>query len=153
MSTTIDAAIIKALVEHVGGDSSGIPDGTIGGGGATYTAGNGIEISDENVISVADHQHTNLTTLTIKQGLTSNTITTNLISCIDETQGITLSANRGVNIDTLKTTDIQPINQTVRIGADVLIPNGFRLSVGSISDLVQTIQELQMKVNQLESKV
>ena len=25
MSTTIDAAIIKALVEHVGGDSSGIP--------------------------------------------------------------------------------------------------------------------------------
>ena len=31
MSTTIDAAIIKALVEHIGGDSSGIPDGTIGG--------------------------------------------------------------------------------------------------------------------------
>ena len=94
MSTTIDAAIIKALVEHVGGDSSGIPDGTIGGGGTIYTAGNGIEISDENVISVADHQHTNLTTLTINQGLTSNTITTNLISCIDEKQGITLSANK-----------------------------------------------------------
>ena len=32
MSTTIDAAIIKALVEHIGGDSSTIPDGTIGGG-------------------------------------------------------------------------------------------------------------------------
>ena len=94
--STIDAAIIKALVEHVGGDSSGIPDGTIGGG-TTYTAGNGIEISDENVISVADHQHTNLTTLTIKQGLTASTITTNLISCVDENQGITLSANR-VNI-------------------------------------------------------
>ena len=29
MSTTIDAAIIKALVEHIGGDSSSIPDGTI----------------------------------------------------------------------------------------------------------------------------
>lgn len=33
MSTTIDAAIIKALVEHIGGDSSTIPDGTIGGDG------------------------------------------------------------------------------------------------------------------------
>ena len=51
--STIDAAIIKALVEHVGGDSSGIPDGTIGGG-TTYTAGAGIEISDENVISVSE---------------------------------------------------------------------------------------------------
>ena len=36
--STIDAAIIKALVEHVGGDSSGIPDGDIGvgGGGSRY---------------------------------------------------------------------------------------------------------------------
>ena len=31
--STIDAAIIKALVEHIGGDSSTIPDGTIGGDG------------------------------------------------------------------------------------------------------------------------
>ena len=31
--STIDAAIIKALVEHIGGDSSSIPDGTIGGDG------------------------------------------------------------------------------------------------------------------------
>ena len=29
--STIDAAIIKALVEHIGADSSTIPDGTIGG--------------------------------------------------------------------------------------------------------------------------
>ena len=29
--STIDAAIIKALVEHIGGDSSTIPDGIIGG--------------------------------------------------------------------------------------------------------------------------
>ena len=35
--SSIDAAIIKALVEHIGGDSSGIPDGAIGGGGGrTY---------------------------------------------------------------------------------------------------------------------
>ena len=31
MTTTIDAAIIKTLVEHIGGDSSTIPDGVIGG--------------------------------------------------------------------------------------------------------------------------
>ena len=31
MSSTIDAAIIKALVEHIGGNSDEIPDGTIGG--------------------------------------------------------------------------------------------------------------------------
>lgn len=48
MSTTIDAAIIKALVEHVGGDSSGIPDGTIGGG-KTYTAGDGIDIKNDAI--------------------------------------------------------------------------------------------------------
>ena len=47
MSTTIDAAIIKALVEHVGGDSSGIPNGTIGG--KTYTAGDGIDITDDAI--------------------------------------------------------------------------------------------------------
>jgi hypothetical protein len=33
MSSTIDAAIIKALVEHIGGNPDTIPDGTIGGGG------------------------------------------------------------------------------------------------------------------------
>ena len=38
---TLDTAIIKALVEHVGGDSSGIPDGTIGGN--AYTGGYNIE--------------------------------------------------------------------------------------------------------------
>ena len=32
--STINTSIIKALVEHIGGDSSGIPDGVIGGGGA-----------------------------------------------------------------------------------------------------------------------
>ena len=47
--TTINTSIIKALVEHVGGDSSGIPDGTIGG--KTYTAGNAIDLTD-NTISV-----------------------------------------------------------------------------------------------------
>ena len=31
--SSIDAAIIKALVEHIGGDSSTIPDGMIGGDG------------------------------------------------------------------------------------------------------------------------
>ena len=45
--STIDAAIIKALVEHVGGDSSGIPDGTIGG--KTYTAGDGIDITNDAI--------------------------------------------------------------------------------------------------------
>ena len=49
--SSIDAAIIKALVEHIGGDSDSIPDGTIGGGGVTYTAGDGIDITD-NAISV-----------------------------------------------------------------------------------------------------
>ena len=50
--STIDAAIIKALVEHIGGNPDSIPDGTIGGGGGTsYTAGDGIKITD-NTISV-----------------------------------------------------------------------------------------------------
>ena len=35
MSTTIDAAIIKALVEHIGGNPDSIPDGPIGGGGGS----------------------------------------------------------------------------------------------------------------------
>ena len=35
MSSTIDAAIIKALVEHIGGNPDSIPDGPIGGGGST----------------------------------------------------------------------------------------------------------------------
>ena len=70
--STIDAAIIKALVEHVGGDSSGIPDGTIGGG-TTYTAGAGIEISDENVISVSDQKiTTNIIETTIIKPWTSS---------------------------------------------------------------------------------
>ena len=111
--STIDAAIIKALVEHVGGDSSGIPDGTIGGG-TTYTAGNGIEISDENVISVSDQK-----------------ITTNII----------------------ETTIIKPLTSDVSINGDVTIPQGRRLSLGYISDLEQTITQLQQKVQQLESKV
>ena len=46
--STIDAAIIKALVEHVGGDSSTIPDGTIGGG-KTYTEGDGINIVNDKI--------------------------------------------------------------------------------------------------------
>ena len=58
--STIDAAIIKALVEHVGGDSSG-PDSTIAGG-KTYTAGDGIDITndaisvkyDEDTMQLAD---------------------------------------------------------------------------------------------------
>ncbi len=33
--TTIDAAIIKALVAHIGGDPNTVPDGTIGGGGVS----------------------------------------------------------------------------------------------------------------------
>ena len=47
MSTTIDAAIIKALVEHVGGDSSNIGSGSIGG--QTYTAGTAIDISNNSI--------------------------------------------------------------------------------------------------------
>ena len=50
--SAIDAAIIKALVEHIGGDSSTIPDGTIGGGGTKYTSGDGISIDGNNKISV-----------------------------------------------------------------------------------------------------
>ena len=34
MSSTIDAAIIKALVEHIGGNPDSIPDGPIGGSGS-----------------------------------------------------------------------------------------------------------------------
>ena len=33
--SSIDAAIIKALVEHIGGNPDEIPDGTIGGGGSS----------------------------------------------------------------------------------------------------------------------
>ena len=35
--SSIDAAIIKALVEHIGGNPDSIPDGTIGGGGGSNT--------------------------------------------------------------------------------------------------------------------
>ena len=51
--TAIDAAIIKALVEHIGGKPDSIPDGTIGGGGgATYTAVEPMYISNDNKISL-----------------------------------------------------------------------------------------------------
>ena len=47
---TIDAAIIKALVEHIGGDSSGIPDGAIGGGvrPATWTT---VDDGDNQIVA------------------------------------------------------------------------------------------------------
>ena len=35
--SSIDAAIIKALVEHIGGNPDSIPDGTIGGGSSAST--------------------------------------------------------------------------------------------------------------------
>ena len=51
--STIDAAIIKALVEHIGGNPDSIPDGTSGGGGgATYTAVEPMYISNDNKISL-----------------------------------------------------------------------------------------------------
>ena len=46
--STIDAAIIKALVEHVGGNPDSIPDGAIGGG-KTYTEGDGISIVNDKI--------------------------------------------------------------------------------------------------------
>ena len=48
MSSTIDAAIIKALVEHIGGNPDSIPDGSIGGG-KTYTEGDGINIVNDTI--------------------------------------------------------------------------------------------------------
>ena len=45
--SSIDAAIIKALVEHIGGNSDSIPDGTIGG--KTYTEGDGINIVNDTI--------------------------------------------------------------------------------------------------------
>ena len=58
--SAIDAAIIKALVEHIGGNPDSVPDGTIGGGdGASYTAGEGITISNKNEIGV-NYDHNTL---------------------------------------------------------------------------------------------
>ena len=59
--STIDAAIIKALVEHVDGDSSGIPDGVIGG--KTYTAGDAIDLTNDKISVKYDS-----TTMQLKDG-------------------------------------------------------------------------------------
>ena len=76
--STIDAAIIKALVEHVGGDSSSIPDGTIGGG-KTYTEGDGINIVndqisveyDANTMELKEGKLAAKTQITVGDGLTT----------------------------------------------------------------------------------
>ena len=93
--TTIDAAIIKALVEHVGGDSSGIPDGTIGG--VSYTAGDGINITNNNISVEYDSS-----TMELKDGKIS--AKTQLAAG----NGISISSGKvNVNYDetTLKITD------------------------------------------------
>ena len=76
--SSIDAAIIKALVEHVGGDSSCIPDGSIGG--VSYTAGDGINIAnnnisvefDSNTMELKDGKISAKTQLTTGDGLTTS---------------------------------------------------------------------------------
>ena len=79
MSTTIDAAIIKALVDHVGGDSSSIPDGVIGSG-KTYTEGDGINIVndqisveyDANTMELKDGKLAAKNQITVGDGLTTS---------------------------------------------------------------------------------
>lgn len=99
--STIDAAIIKALVEHVGGDSSGIPDGAIGG--KTYTAGDGIDITND-AISVKYDENS----MELKDGkLAAKGGDTNLTTAAQRLNvNYTSSAMTGINIPAETSLDI-----------------------------------------------
>ena len=69
--SSIDAAIIKALVEHIGGNPDSIPDGPIGGGGGGGSTNEYIP-NPEYTISLTLNQDLNLV-------ISSNTFLTDII--------------------------------------------------------------------------
>ena len=68
----IDAAIIKALVEHIGGNPDDVP---VGEGGKTYTAGDGISIVNDKIGVNIDTSTMELKDgkLAVKSGVIDNT--------------------------------------------------------------------------------
>ena len=141
MSTTIDAAIIKALVDHIGGDSSGIPDGTIGGGGPKYTHGDGISIDANGKISVI-----------VGPGLSINDLSQIVLDIGSELNLRKVEANTAVmtpqvNVDELYTNGAEQIN--------VMSPitfMGHPIKLGEIEDLEGYLQTLDERLRALEQQ-
>ena len=141
MSTTIDAAIIKALVDHIGGDSSGIPDGTIGGGGPKYTSGDGIFIDANNKISVS-----------VGSGLSINDLSQIALNIGSELNLQKVEANTAVMTPSTFT------NELYTNGADYIdvrcpiVFGGFNVKVGGIEDLATFLEDLDERLRLIEQQ-
>ena len=118
MSTSIDAAIIKTLVEHVGGDSSCIPDGTIGG--VSYTAGDGINIANNNISVEYDSS-----TMELKNGKIS--------AKTQLTTGDGLTTSNGKIIANLDTNTMQMNSGKISAKTQLAAGNGISISSGKVN--------------------
>ena len=116
--STIDAAIIKALVEHVGGDSSCIPDGTIGG--KTYTAGEGISIANDQISVEYDAN-----TMEIKNGA--------LAAKTQLTTGDGLTTSNGKIIANLDTNTMQMNSGKISAKTQLAAGNGISIASGKVN--------------------
>ena len=116
--STIDAAIIKALVEHVGGDSSCIPDGTIGG--KTYTAGEGISIANDQISVEYDAN-----TMEIKNGA--------LAAKTQLTTGDGLTTSNGKIIANLDTNTMQMSGGKISAKTQLAAGNGISIASGKVN--------------------
>ena len=139
--SSIDAAIIKALVDHIGGDSSTIPDGTIGGGGTKYTSGDGIFIDANNKISVS-----------VGPGLS-----------INDLSQIALNIGSELNLRKVETqqhvmTPMLIVDQLYAGGEDQITLNGpitfagTPIKVPGIDDLVGFLENLDERLRALEQQ-
>ena len=139
--SAIDAAIIKALVEHIGGDSSTIPDGTIGGGGTKYTSGDGIFIDANNKISVS-----------VGPGLSINDLSQIALDIGSELDLQKLVANNAVMTPSVMT------NELYTNGADYIdvrspiVFEGFNVKVGGIENLEEYLENLDERLRALEQQ-
>ena len=141
MSTTIDAAIIKALVEHIGGDSSNIPDGTIGGGGLKYTHGDGISIDANGKISVI-----------VGPGLSINDSSQIALDIGSELNLQKVEANTAVmtpelHVDTVYTNGAEQI--TIQSPITFM---GHPVKLGGIEDLEGYLENLDERLRALEQQ-
>ena len=138
--SSIDAAIIKALVEHIGGDSSTIPDGTIGGGGTKYTSGDGITIDANGKISVI-----------VGPGLSINDLSQIALNIGSELNLQSLTANQYVMTPELYVNELYSHSE-----AQITVRNPItfigRVKIGEIEDLYMYLEDLNRRLNLLEQQ-